>query len=331
MQPLVSIILPTYNDRRYLQSTIESVLAQSLPDFELIVVDDGSTDGSDDIYRTFSLTDHRVRYVRQTNQGLSAARNTGIGISQGKLIAFLDSDDVLHPDFLRFLVDVQQIEMADVVICQPDVFPDGQHPEFASLPDHAPKKLDGTEATRALLRGDIITNVWNRLYKRELLQGLYFHPGIFHEDLEFSARLFPLAKKVVCLDKRLYGYRKRSGSILSTPKPKLLLDRIQVVQLVYKHLKEADLRDEMKAELQAMAVIHLGYYGMKDLTRSPRIDWTWLNSMKNYLIHECGVTPKGLRALPVPEKARKWVRFALAPSLLGRTFLLYQHWRAHRE
>ncbi|TCP13086.1 glycosyltransferase involved in cell wall biosynthesis [Crenobacter luteus] len=330
MAPLVSIILPTFNDRTYLGATIAAVLAQSHDNFELIVVDDGSSDGSDLIYLAAARSDARVRHIRQANQGLSAARNTGLSLARGELIAFLDSDDLLHPDFLHVLVHTLQAETADVVVCQPDVFSDGQQPAFTQVGTGELVRLDGPQAVGALLRGDIVTNVWNRLYRRELFERLRFLPGIYHEDLEFSARLFPLTHKVVCIDARLYGYRKRSGSILSTPKPKLLEDRIQVIRLVYASLKNAGMERELATELQAMAIKHLGYYGMKDLVRSPKVDWAWFDAMKECLVKECGVTSAGLKSLPLPAKARKWAGLALGPTWLGRIFLAYQHWRAHR-
>ena len=99
--PLVSVIMPCYNGQAYLAEAIESVLGQSYRNFELIVVDDGSTDRSDEILRGYG---DRIRVTRQSNKGVSAARNVGIFKSRGEFIAFLDSDDYWHPEFLRKMI-----------------------------------------------------------------------------------------------------------------------------------------------------------------------------------------------------------------------------------
>jgi glycosyltransferase involved in cell wall biosynthesis len=331
--PLVSIILPTYNDRNYLPATIASALAQRYENFEVILVDDGSRDGSEAIYRALAAQDARLRCLRQENQGLSAARNAGLALARGELIAFLDSDDLLHPEFLARLVALQQAEDADLVVCDSAVFPDGQTPpldQLAAAGAEPMRRLDGVEALRALLRGEIITNVWNRLYRRALLDGVTFTPGILHEDLEFTARLLLRTRRVVCLPLALHAYRKRAGSILSTPKPQLLEDRLLVVRKVYATLAEAGLAARLAVDLQAMAAKHLGYYGMKDMVRSPVPDWDWFARMRRCLREECGVRLGDLDALPLPGQARKWVRLALLPLPVGRAFLGYQHWRARR-
>lgn len=106
MSPNVSVIVPNFNYAQYLGACIESVLAQTYGDFELIVVDDGSSDGSPQIARNF--TDPRVRVIVQANAGVSAARNRGVQASSGRWIAFLDSDDLWTPDSLRLRVEASE-------------------------------------------------------------------------------------------------------------------------------------------------------------------------------------------------------------------------------
>jgi hypothetical protein len=328
--PLVSIILTTYNARDYLPATLASVLAQSYPHFELLVVDDGSTDGSEEVYAAVAARDSRVRPFHQANQGPSAGRNLGLREARGELIGFLDSDDLLHPDFLRRLVDALTTSGADIAVCNSAVFPDGQQPQLAAGAGEL-RRLDRDTALRALLAGELVPNVWNRLYRRALFDGVPFDPELYNaEDLEITVRLLLRSRLLAWLPVDLHAYRKRAGSILSTPRPKLLADRLAVVGKVRRNLADAGLAGPLEGELRTLAARHLAYYGMKDMVRSPAPDWSWFARMRRCLREDCGVGLATVGALPLSGKARKWVRLALLPLPVGRAFLTYQHWRAHR-
>ena len=108
----VSVIMPAYNSEVYIRESIDSVLAQSFTDFELIVVDDGSTDTTAAIVKSYA--DSRIRLIRQANQGVSVARNTGLEAAQGQFITFLDSDDLYYPDFLKTLYHLVQSNQTDM-------------------------------------------------------------------------------------------------------------------------------------------------------------------------------------------------------------------------
>lgn len=327
----VTVVLTTYNDKLYLPHAIEAVLGQRHADFELLVVDDGSSDGCEAIYRGYAERDARVRFVRQANQGASSARNTGLRHARGEFVCFLDSDDLLHPDFLAVMVDAARASGADLVVCDSEVFPDGAQPRF-DPPARAPGVVfDRAGALRGLLTGRIIPNVWGRLYRRAALDGIEFARDLVNgEDMDFSCRLLFRVDTLVCLNDALYGYRKRAGSVLSTPKPKLLEDRLTFCRRVREQLREHGVEAELATEWRAMAVQHLGFYGMKDLARSPAIDWAWFDAMKRALREEYGITRATLRQLPVSSRARKWVGIALGPAPLARLFLGYQHRQARR-
>ena len=116
--PCVSVIIPVYNVEPYLREALDSVVGQSYRDLEIIIVDDGSTDGSSEICDEYRCNP-RVRVIHQGNRGLSNARNVGLDVSSGVYIAFLDSDDAFHPDFVRKMVD--EIGDADVAVCRFEV------------------------------------------------------------------------------------------------------------------------------------------------------------------------------------------------------------------
>lgn len=330
MSPIVSVILPTYNDLHYIETTLRTICAQSFTNFELIIVDDGSTDESPIKLRSIVASDTRLRYVRRENGGLSAARNTGLEQARGRYIAYVDADDLLHPTFLHTLVAEAEATQADVVVCSAHVFGDGTPCDFPADSASPARSLDGTQALAALLTGDIITNVWNRLYRKETLGELRFTPGIFHEDLEYSVRLFPQAKKVQVLNQALYGYRKRAGSILSNYKPRLIEDRIRVIRLAKQALVANQLWTQLRAEFQLMAIKHLGYYGFKDLIRAPSVNWDLYQNILIALRNDAEITLGCLRKLPISSAQKKWVGLPLLNQTLGHWFLEYQFKRLHR-
>lgn len=114
---MISIILPVYNAASSLDACIQSVLCQTCPDFELLVIDDGSTDGSSSIIRKYESRDSRIRCIRQENQGVAAARNTGLSAAVGTYVTFIDSDDRYTPDFLSRMLSAAEHHHADLVIC----------------------------------------------------------------------------------------------------------------------------------------------------------------------------------------------------------------------
>ena len=114
---LVSIITPCYNGEKYVAHTIRSVLAQTYENWELIIVDDGSTDGSASIIRSFAQTDSRIRFIRQENAGSAAARNAGIRAARGRFLALLDADDVWEPEFLAEQLEFMKAKNAVCVCC----------------------------------------------------------------------------------------------------------------------------------------------------------------------------------------------------------------------
>ena len=114
---LLSIIIPIYNVKNFLPETLENVLTQIFKDFELILVDDGSTDGSGEICDIFAKKDSRVKVIHKENGGVSTARNTGVEAAQGKYIGFVDSDDLIEPNMFEILVKLAEENSAQVVEC----------------------------------------------------------------------------------------------------------------------------------------------------------------------------------------------------------------------
>lgn len=239
----VSVIVPIYNTRPYLEDCIRSILAQQLSEpFEVLLVDDGATDGCGELCDQLAAGDSRIRVFHQENQGLSGARNTGIDAARGRYYAFVDSDDLLHPGYLQSLYDACEQHDAYMAICAvEDVKEDGssQDPPEYTLPAET-----GVFVGKDLLNrfyapnGTYYTVAWNKLYRAEVWKLLHYPEGRLHEDDFVAHRLFWRCDKVVCLDTPLYSYRLRSGSICRTEMKPEAFDAVDGLADRYRFLVE---------------------------------------------------------------------------------------------
>lgn len=235
LMPEISVIMPVYNTASYLAQSIESVLNQTYSDFELIIVDDGSTDDSLKIINSYAVKDKRIKVITQENQGLSEARNSGIKIAGGEYIAFIDSDDFYAKNFLGQLIHAQKKASADIVGCN--------FKKIRSSKDHI-KVINRfsyvvyPNALEVLLHKNnfIHFNVWNKLYKREVIGEIRFVPHIYYEDWVFNCCVFERANCFVWIKERLYGYNYSDNSIMrSAFTEKKLTDYVTGIKEVHRY------------------------------------------------------------------------------------------------
>ncbi len=213
---MITIVIPVYNVEPYLRRCIDSILSQTFQDFELILVDDGSPDGCGHICDEYALKSPRIRVIHKKNGGLSDARNSGLFDAQGEYIAFIDSDDWVAPSFLSDMMEALQDTEAD--ICECEVLrtsgEEGERPN-PGIADVPVRVFNTEEALKELISDRILhQHVWNKLYRREVLQGILFEKGRTNEDEFWTYQVFGRAKKVVKIDKALYYYFQRPGSIM---------------------------------------------------------------------------------------------------------------------
>lgn len=216
--PQISVIVPVYKVERYLSACVESILNQSFSDFECILVDDGSPDGCPEMCDAFAKQDSRVRVIHQQNGGLSAARNTGLDAAKGAFITFVDSDDVLHPQFLETLRNLSERNHADLSLCGYQRFWNVPQPISAEGREQV---LTGTEAMAELnqWRSEEATGMvvaWMKLYRHSLFDGLRFRPGVIHEDEFITHHILYRCRAVARTSAQLYGYRMNPQSIMGT-------------------------------------------------------------------------------------------------------------------
>ncbi len=215
---LISVIVPVYNAEDYLHDCINSVLSQSYHNLELILVDDSSTDTSATICKEWQEKDHRVRYIRVPNGGVSYARNIGIDHAQGDLIAFLDSDDWMTDGSLEMLHDKLVEYDADISIGNYMRYVDDTQ-QFLLHVYNTPYYEEAWTGRGLLevlpyleVRDIAFASPCGRLYKRELFDLARFPEGRVIEDLAINYRLYGNASKIVYVHKEVFVWRKRNES-----------------------------------------------------------------------------------------------------------------------
>jgi glycosyltransferase involved in cell wall biosynthesis len=212
--PLVSIVVPIYNVEKYLEECLESIAAQTYSNIQVLLVDDGSKDGSTKLATDFAARDDRFIYIHQENKGLSGARNTGIENATGEYIAFVDSDDWLEPDYISAMLSVALEKDADITIS-------GLIKENGSKKQIVYDSSFGYSRTAAMNVLDYIFNekylmmilAWNKLYKRKLFDNVRYPLGKIHEDEYTIHRLIDKSNLIYTVPKCLYHYRIREDSI----------------------------------------------------------------------------------------------------------------------
>jgi len=225
--PTLSIIVPVYNVEEYLCECIDSIINQTFRDFELILVNDGSTDNCGMICDSYAQIDSRVRIIHQENKGLSNARNTGIDIAKGQYIAFVDSDDFVDSNMYEIMVRELSERNIDMVVCGVNPFRDNQYKK-SNYTVNKEIVLSKDQCFEMILSaGDIITTyAWNKVYKKEIFLNIRYPEGKHYEDIFVITDILSECDSVFVTSLKLYNYRKREGSITSSVYNKRDNDRI---------------------------------------------------------------------------------------------------------
>lgn len=217
--PLISIVVPVYKVEAYLEDCINSILAQTYRNFELILVDDGSPDRSPAICDAYMQRYPFVKVVHKTNGGISSARNAGIEAAKGEYITFVDSDDIVSCDMLKTFVEgMQRAEKADVVLTTKYMkFSDGGKASFPPIESCTYTVSDGVEAADQMLFSHGRWEAWGHLFAMRLFSDTRFPETIrYAEDYEAVTKLLLRAATVVTTDASVYGYRVREDSAMAS-------------------------------------------------------------------------------------------------------------------
>ena len=245
--PEISVIVPVYRVEPYLRRCVDSILSQTFTDFELILVDDGSPDNCGAICDEYALKDSRVRVIHKQNGGLSDARNAGIDMAKGEFLTFIDSDDLVAPEYLNRLYHSIKSSAAEISICNMLPFKDGSSPQIEEQNSNDSKRIiSGRDACLSIYRmdGTVPIMAWGKLYKSSLFNGIRYPVGLIHEDDATTPKLFYLANKIAQIGDKLYLYRSRADSIMSQPFSAKRFDCLSAVDsciMFFKHNQDDEL------------------------------------------------------------------------------------------
>lgn len=213
--PEISIIVPVYNVEKYLDRCIQSILNQTFKDFELILVNDGSTDCSSMICDKYEKIDRRIVVIHKENGGLSSARNAGLDIAKAKYIGFVDSDDYINENMYEILYNEAIKNKADIVISEFEKVCENKEYVNNKLGKYKIVNYENMEILNQLFKEKnlIFVVAWNKLYKRGLFDNLRYEEGKIYEDEFIIHKLLYKSKRVTLIDFKLYYYVERKNSI----------------------------------------------------------------------------------------------------------------------
>lgn len=226
MKLKVSIIIPVYNVEKYLNKCLDSALSQTLKEVEIIAVNDGSTDNSLKILESYQ--DNRLRIITQDNQGLSAARNTGIKEAEGEYLLFLDSDDYISYDMAQEMYEKAIKEKAEIIICRYNQVDDDGEILYQSGITYTFTK---EQHFRRVLSAQSSSMACDKVFKKSLFtdNNILFPLGLYHEDVYTTYKLFYYANNITVLEKYFYSWLKREGSISKSVSKKHIEDVEKII------------------------------------------------------------------------------------------------------
>lgn len=238
---MLSILVPVYNVEKNLEGCLDSILAQTYTDYEIILVNDGSTDSSGAICEAYAAQYPAIRVLHQENGGVARARNTLLAAARGEYITFVDSDDALEPRCLEILLRDLQETGSDISICSwSEVSEDGVRMEL-----NYDRKEDGfavwtadQAVSRLLYQQGIDTNLWGKVYRREVLEDVVFPEGRTYEDLAVAYRIFLKAKRICYRPEALYLYTINTIGISQSKFTPRRMDLIDNMEDVYRDIRK---------------------------------------------------------------------------------------------
>ena len=262
MNNKISVIVPVYNVELFLSDCIESILNQTYKHLEIIIIDDGSTDSSSKICDNYALTDNRIRVIHQKNGGLSEARNVGLEYATGDVISFVDSDDLLHVDFYQKLLPILIENNLDIIECGYKKFTENSDIEIKF--SNTKIEIFNTLASLELLMKEYFKQtVWNKIYRKEVLQNITFPVRKLHEDEYWTYKVFGNSKKIGKVSYVLHFYRQQSDSIMGK---RYSLDRLDGLAALAERI------DYMKENFPALENLAVKIFCLASLWHYQKID-----------------------------------------------------------
>lgn len=259
-QPLLSVIVPVYNVEQYLHQCVDSIIGQTYKNLEIILVNDGSTDGSGAICDDYAAKDSRVRVIHKENGGQSSARNLGISISNGDYTTFVDSDDWLELDMYQVLIKQLLDTSADVITFQyVDEFED--KPTFLQEKDAPLEVITRSNSLYAYSRYRFLPMMPTYIYRDLKAEGLKCEEGKIHEDEVFLLEYFASSPKTIAISQSIYYHyrRGRVGSTTFTPTARSVMNLSEGFLSLLQRLEQRNLESSVRALVNYIVISRLEY------------------------------------------------------------------------
>lgn len=255
---ILSVVSPVYNGAKYLEPFLRSVLQQSFPHFELIMVDDGSTDSSIEIIKTYQKKDSRIHLIGQNHKGAGSARNFGISRAKGQYIIFLDCDDWFSEDFFKTMIDRIEADQSDIAICEFFIYNQQTgETEKSAIPETGNQKIERTN----LVFDIFAPNPWTKLYRISFLKKneLLFQEIPSCNDWSFAYTSLACAEKISVVRKPLVYYRTKTTTSISSYRYKRTKDIVWAIKHLRQELKSRALFSQYKEGFARKSISHLVY------------------------------------------------------------------------
>ena len=294
---MISVIVPIYNVEKYLNRCIESIVNQTYRDLEIILVDDGSTDHCGEMCDDWVRKDERIKIIHKENGGLSDARNAGMKIANGNYIAFVDSDDWIDLFMYEHMMRIMNANQSEIVSCG---FRKVQKKELGNEPSEIQwKQYDAESALKAMITEKGLNQVvWNKLYERSIIDGIWFEKGKCNEDEFWSYQVIGRAKRITAIKNVYYNYFQREDSIINETYSLKRLDGLEGKENRQEYI------DKYYPRLSGIARLNLFYSYMYAYQCSLRM----LNKEDLYIAEEkieYGLTTLGLKYADYHEESFK--------------------------
>jgi glycosyltransferase involved in cell wall biosynthesis len=261
VKSLVSIIVPAYNVEKYVEKCLSSILEQTYPNIEVIVVNDGSTDKTGQLIDNVSQHDSKVRVIHKKNAGVSAARNTGIETSTGDYLIFVDGDDYIAPDYVEYMLRLIETTGSDFCLSKRCYTKSGEK----QTENEYIEKLQPEDATALLLSPDVIVGCWNKIFKRSLIvdNNIWFSSTLFYgEGLTFITTVSQISNSVGVGNRKVYFYRRNNETSATT---KFNIEKFRNGEKALKTIREN--MTVVNDRVNTMYALHMSLFSLGALVR----------------------------------------------------------------
>lgn len=288
LRPRLSVIVPVYNSRNYLVKCLDSILQQDFDSFELICVNDGSTDDSETILRSYKTKFSNYKIINKTNGGLSSARNAGLDVASGEFVAFIDSDDYINPGMFKELVDLFEDDV-DLVMCGTSV----EYMSWTNLKRSDDVYFKITHGRNETINSGMFNKMnvcaWNKYFRMELIKkyNIRFPEGLWYEDAAFFWCYMSISRNISCTPNKYYNYIRYKNSIMGSTLSghSKAIDYLNVVKFVMdfliKNQQLVRLQDSFFNFLRAHFELSLRYVPFKDYSKVIKLGGDLLLSFNN--------------------------------------------------